>query len=288
MYSTVNSLMSLWQFVIAGEIRVVEHCQEEVETFLRDLKPDDLFKPEKWKNMTGFVQVVPDGDILPARSKFSTASNDWQVGINHLYAEKEDALWFAVPDVVASVLLTGRIPKITDAFRIEASGTLPSLFPTRLRGMVEVDPKTQDFFRVIVDERLRLSLRCDLPEVERKRLEKALKILASASSYGIYAQMDREEENDKLNVTCHGIDAEPYSCRVTHPDVPGEFCFPPLASWTSLVSPVPKHSPAPARLSRWASAAVEAVAQTLPTTSHIFRRSGFHMPSCGLEETAAM
>jgi hypothetical protein len=25
-------------------------------------------------------------------------------------------------------------------------------------------------------------------------------------------------------------DAEPYSCRVMHPDVPGEFCFPPLAS----------------------------------------------------------
>ena len=230
MYSTVNSLMSLWQFVIAGEIRVVEHCQEEVETFLRQLKPDDLFKPEKWKNMAGFVQVVPDGDILPARSKFSSATNDWQVGINHLYAEPEHALWFAIPDVVASVLLTGQIPKITDAFRIEACGTLSNLCPTKLRGMVEVDPRSEDFFKVIVEERLRLSSRFDLPELERKRLEKALKVLASASSYGIYAQMDREDADDKFNVTCHGIDAEPYSCRVMHPDVPGEFCFPPLAS----------------------------------------------------------
>ncbi len=209
---------------------MVEHCQEEAEIFLRELKPDDLFNPEKWKNMTGFVQVVPDGDILPARSKFSMASNDWQVGINHLFADKENALWFAVPDVVASMLLTGRIPKITDAFRIEASGTLPNLVPTKLRGLVEVDPKTQDFFKVIVDERLHLSSRRDLPEVERKRLEKALKVLASASSYGIYAQMDREDADDKFDVTCHGIDAEPYSCRVPHPDVPGEFCFPPLAS----------------------------------------------------------
>src|SRR5207245_6125057 len=32
------------------------------------------------------------------------------------------------------------------------------------------------------------------------------------------------------NVMCHGIDAEPYTCRVAHPDVPGEYCFPPLAS----------------------------------------------------------
>lgn len=29
---------------------------------------------------------------------------------------------------------------------------------------------------------------------------------------------------------CHGIDAEPFRCRVAHPDVPGEYCFPPLAS----------------------------------------------------------
>jgi hypothetical protein len=148
MYSTVNSLMSLWQFVIAGEIRVVEHCQEEVETFLRELKPDDLFNPEKWKRMTGFVQVVPEGDILPARSKFSAVSNDWQVGINHLYADQEDALWFAIPDVVASVLLTRRIPKITDAFRIEACGALPNLVPTRLRGVVDVDPRTEDLLFV--------------------------------------------------------------------------------------------------------------------------------------------
>ena len=61
---------------------------------------------------------------------------------------------------------------------------------------------------MIVDERLRLSSRRDLPEVEKKRLEKALKVLASASSYGIYAQMDREDSDDKFNVTCHGIDAE--------------------------------------------------------------------------------
>ena len=28
MYSTINSLMGLWRFVIAGEIRVIEHCKD--------------------------------------------------------------------------------------------------------------------------------------------------------------------------------------------------------------------------------------------------------------------
>ena len=230
MYCTVNCLTGLWGFVIAGEIRVVEHCKRKVERFLRRLTPDALFKRKTWKQMTGFVKVVPNADILPLRSRFSAASNYWQSGINYAYADTEDALWFSIADVVASVLLTGRIPEILDAFMIEARGTIPTLNPIKLRGGIEVDPERDDFFRVIVEERLRVSARRDLSDMERKRLEKGLKILASATSYGIWAQMNRIEDEDKMEVTCHGIDPEPFTCRVRHPDVPGEFCFPPLAS----------------------------------------------------------
>ncbi len=229
MYSTVNSLMSLWNLVIA-EIRVVEHCKDKVQAFLRKLNPNALFKPKTWRHMTGFVKVVPNGDILPIRSKYSPASNDWQVGMNHVYAKREDALWFSIPDVVASALLTGRVPEVVDAFLIEPDGVLSPLTSTKLRGMIEVDPNREDFFRMIVEERLRLSSRCNLSDVERKRLEKALKVLASATSYGIYAQMDREEDDERVEVTCHGIDPEPFACKIANPDLPGEFCFPPLAS----------------------------------------------------------
>jgi hypothetical protein len=62
------------------------------------------------------------------------------------------------------------------------------------------------------------------------RLDKALKVLANAASYGIYAEMHRLESDHKRNVTCYGIDAKPFPCRVAHPDEPGVFCFPPLAS----------------------------------------------------------
>ena len=74
---------------------------------------------------------------------------------------------------------------------------------------------------MIVEERLRLSSRTDLPEIEAKRLEKSLKILASATCFGIYAQMDRQGEDEKVEVTCQGIDAEPYTCKVVPPRVPG-------------------------------------------------------------------
>src|SRR6266566_8459891 len=45
MYASVNSLMSLWT-LIAREIRVVEHCKDRVETLLRKLNPNTLFKSE--------------------------------------------------------------------------------------------------------------------------------------------------------------------------------------------------------------------------------------------------
>jgi hypothetical protein len=45
-----------------------------------------------------------------------------------------------------------------------------------------VDPASQDFFRVSIEQRKLLSPRTDLAEIERKRLEKALKVLANAAA----------------------------------------------------------------------------------------------------------
>lgn len=234
MYPTVNSLMGLWRFVIAMRIRVVRKCAAEIAELLHDCAqhPGDWFEPTRWPQLTAFVRVVPDGDVLPMRGKFSVAGHDWQVAVNHVYAgdAPNDAVWYALPDVVASVILTGRVPTIAEAIRLEPTGRLAGLTPTRLRGTVEVDPANQDFFKLVVEERKRLASRGDLPETERKRLDKALKVMANATSYGIYAEMHREERNRPTVVEVRGIDAEPSSRRVAHPDVPGEYCFPPLAS----------------------------------------------------------
>jgi len=235
MYPTVNSLMNLWRFVTARKITVVEHCQREIQSFLHRLaaNPHDLFAPETWKRLTAFLQVIPDGDVLPSRGRYNIETNDWQVAVNHIYADgngSTQALWFSLPDVIASVLLTGRVPNIVDAFRIEAHGHLKGLTPCRLRGVIRVNPRKQDFFRVVIEERQRLKKRDDICPTEKKRLDKALKVLANAASYGIYAEMHRQESDRKQIVTCHGIDATAFQCRVAHPDVPGEYCFPPLAS----------------------------------------------------------
>jgi hypothetical protein len=231
MYPTVNSLMDLWTFVIAGRI-VVEEAREAITAFLTKLRPTDLFKPETWKSLTGFVRVIPNGDLLPTRSQYS-GSHDWQVGLNYLYASEvnDDAgLWFSLPDIVASVLRTGRLPTTVDAFMLRADGIAEGLNPTSLRSVVDIDPRRQDFFRVAIEERKRFAGRVDLPDDVRKRLDKAFKVLANAASYGIYAEMNRRESDASVPVQCYGIDDTPFTCNVKHPDVPGEYCFPPLAS----------------------------------------------------------
>lgn len=204
MYPTVNSLMGLWRFVIARQIRVIEHCAADVEVWLRQLTAEKLFDPCTWTELAAFVQIIPDGDVLPARAKYDRGSNDWQVGVNHLHGEPGTPLWFSLPDAAASVILTGRVPKIVDAFRIEPTGTLAGLKPTKLRGLVDVDPARVDFFKVVIEERKRLARRADLPESERGKLDKALKVLANATSYGVYAEMNRQESDKAMIVTCHG------------------------------------------------------------------------------------
>jgi hypothetical protein len=162
MYPTVNSLMNLWDFVTAEEVVVEEHCAESIHDWLAQLNPQLLFQQQTWKELPAFVQVIPNGDILPSRGRYNPETNDWQVGINHLYAgeaQQNQALWFSLPDVAASVLLTGRMPKILDAFRLMPKGKLKELTRTKLRGMIDVDPAEEDFFRVVIQQRIGLAAR---------------------------------------------------------------------------------------------------------------------------------
>src|SRR5690242_19800574 len=78
MYPTVNRLMDLWRFVTADRIDVADHCQAEIEAFLKRLTVDDVFHPDTWPQLTAFVRLIPDGDVLPSRAQYGD-SHDWQV-----------------------------------------------------------------------------------------------------------------------------------------------------------------------------------------------------------------
>ena len=162
-----------------------------LQRYLREVTPDWLLDQGNWKRLAGFARVIPDGDVLPLRAKYG--GNDWQIGVNYVYAKSDDpgdALWYSWPDLVASVLLSGRQPRIIEAFKIEPIGKAETSKPVEFRGQVRIDPHTQDFFKTVIEERNRLAARTDLRRAERDRLKRSLKTFGSATSYGIFAQMD--------------------------------------------------------------------------------------------------
>ena len=234
MYPTVNSLMGLWRFVIANSIDVIDSTQE-VRRFLDRIGVDALFEAKTWRRLIGFIQLEPNDDILPARAKYDDVTGDWQIGVNYVRLDpdgSEESLWYSLPDVVASVLLTGRVPKIKRAILLKARGQQRGLRPIKLRGEVLVDPTAQDFFKTVIEQRKGLTFRTDLTERERERLDKTLKVLANATSYGILAEMTRHElpSGRTAKVTVYGVDQEAFECSVNAPEEAGEFCFPPLAA----------------------------------------------------------
>jgi hypothetical protein len=228
MYATVNALMGLWDFVVAERIEV-EEATEDVRRFLARVSLDDCLRPETWKGLAVLVQIVPDDDMLPVRSTYEPGGT-WNIGINPLRSERP--LWYALGDVVPSTLLTGRPPRVARALRLVPRGLQAHLRSVRLRGEVEVDPASQDFFRVVTERRRLLE---DRDDPGSERLRGFLKVLANASSYGIYAEVVRHELSGRKRerVRVYREDGTSFEDEVRAVEEFGEFAFPPLATFIS-------------------------------------------------------
>lgn len=228
MYPTVNALMDLWRFITAERIEAVD-ATEEVRAFLDTITLESCFEQETWKGFTFFAEIEPDGDVLPVRAGYSGRTGELNIGVNPLHAKTP--LWYAGPDLVASTLHTGKSPRIRRAVRIVHAGVQAGLRPIRLRGTVAVNPAIDDLFRLDIEERKRVQGRADIPEEERDRLDRFLKVFANSGSYGIYAEMNRQEltGREKASVAVYGLDT-PFIVKTNTPEIAGPFCFPPLAA----------------------------------------------------------
>jgi hypothetical protein len=91
------------------------------------------------------------------------------------------------------------------------------------------DPTEDDLFRLATEERARVKADEGLSDAERKRLDQFLKTLANGGAYGIFAEVRQlDPVPDGQVVSVHGL--WPITTRVTIPEEPGAFCFPPLAA----------------------------------------------------------
>jgi hypothetical protein len=143
--------------------RIATHCYDNRER---------CFDRELWRQFNFFALVHPDNDILPVRTVYNGTTQN--IGINYLTSK--EPIWFAGPDIIASVLLTGKVPRIEKAIRVVPRGKQRGLNSTSLRGMVKVDANKNSFFKHVIEQRA--------VHEANPALHYWLKILANSGSYG--------------------------------------------------------------------------------------------------------
>ena len=186
-YPTVNTLLGLWRLLTAKDLKI-EDATHDVRQLLTGVTPEKVFSPDFWKELTVFALVEPAGDVLPVRAPYNGRVSN--IGVNPFTSQK--AIWYAGPDLIAAALLTGRPPSILRAFRLAPEGQQEGLQAVNLRGMIKIDPCTDDFFKVVIEARARVRSDHSLPESEREALSYFLKILANAGSYGLFVEVNPE------------------------------------------------------------------------------------------------
>ena len=180
-YPTVITLMGIWNFVRAAQLRV-QTATEDTRNLLKRIlnDPDSVFNQTIWEEFTGYALIEPDNDILPIRTEYNESTVENNIGVN-VFERSDFPIWFAIPDLIASVLLTGKVPKVLKAIRIVHERIQKGLLKTKLRGKEEVDPISGNLFKTLIEAK----------ERERKGHDEDqayfLKIMAN-SGYGIFIE----------------------------------------------------------------------------------------------------
>jgi len=232
MYPTVCTLMGLFRFVISNGM-TWQDSTEETNQFLENVNLSDLRDRKNWRKLTTLVQIQSDGDIFPTRAKYED-SPQATIGLNHL--SSEFPLWFTLADCIAAKLLTGKIPKVLKAISFEPGGFQQGLKPIVIAGNCEyrIDPRRDDFYRRLIDLRSETKARLqEASEIDAPRLkseEQALKIIANATSYGIFVEVNVSDLDEREQRQCYGPNGEPFTISTTKSEEPGRYFHPLLAS----------------------------------------------------------
>lgn len=121
-YPTTCVLLNLWEVLIAESLSF-DDATEEVRRLLARITHEDCFKPESWHDFRFFALVTPNDEILPVRTVYS--GRTMNIGNNYLTSAK--SIWIAGPDLIASSILTGKVPQVERAVRVVPHGKQPEM-----------------------------------------------------------------------------------------------------------------------------------------------------------------
>ena len=232
MYPTVCALMRLWDFVTADGMSWRDST-DDTQVLLQDVTISDLQKPDFWQRMRTIVQVKPEADIFPVRARYENQPQ-YTIGLNYLTAGFP--MWFTLADCIASKLLTGKIPKVARAYTFDPGKPQSTLWPIDLMGNADyrIEPVKDDFYRRLVD--LRAEVRAQMKEADASEKAKldteqlALKLLANATSYGIFVELNVDERVTKVTLRRYGASDKVDNVTSDKIEEPGTYFHPLLGT----------------------------------------------------------
>jgi hypothetical protein len=202
MYPSIYCLFGMDKFLKAQKI-IYKETTIKTQKMLEDIVIEDVSKKETWKNLTTICKIVPDNDILPVRSRYGTKKTT-NIGINYLKSEDGTSLWYSLPDLIASKILSGKTPKILEAITFVPQGIQNDLQEIEVLKGITVNPE-EDFIKKLIEERIRIKSE---PTTEQNDIKQGiLKIIANATSYGIYIETNSNSGQDKVESTVYGLDS---------------------------------------------------------------------------------
>lgn len=233
-YPTVNALLGNIETLRAAEVSW-EDCTAQTRELFASLDPEVLFDPTTWPKLNLFAEVTLDGSgLFPVRAAYDGDDADRLIGM--VNARSERPAWYHGCDLAASIAMTGDRPTILRAYRVvpkrNAAGAaegVPGLQAVRFAGYAEIDPAREDFFVRVIEQRQVAKSDPVLSAEGRKRFDKGLKVLANATAYGIYAEVNARDEGDVETVLVRN-GGEPFEVITDAPELPGRYYFAPLAT----------------------------------------------------------
>ena len=225
MYPTMFALLGLNRFLVSEKITII-HNKEKTQEFLDKISIEDISKRGFWPNLVTICKIRPDNDILPVRSSFGKGRTQ-NIGVNHLESTDGTSLWYALPDVIASKILTGKTPVIEDAITFVSKGIQE--FPDESVELVKdvtVNPARDDFVKSLIQKRLQVQRNNDDVD-DGNEQSTILKIIANAASYGIHIQVN--SENRQSENTVYGLKS--FECKTSRTEYPSRYFNPIIATF---------------------------------------------------------
>ena len=220
MYPTVSALMDLWPYVIGSELTWTDTTQD-TQGLLDRIQIIDLQKPETWQLLKTLVRIRPDQDTVPVRAKYDEKVNT--IGLNVLSSQAP--LWYTLADCIASKFLSGKAPVIEQALTFNPGPPQSGLRPINIFGRQDyrIDPLQDDLFTRLIDMR-------DEAKAKRDSIQKALKIVANSTAYGIFVEVNRDDAPKPESLAVFGPHGNGFDIDSKAIEEPGRYFHPLLGT----------------------------------------------------------